>query len=230
MDLTREFLEKLEEMVQPHTVTEGIRTFVDKPMHMLVDEIAAEQPLHTNTLSSVVDYIKSDADYDALACDGKMIIHVEDEKTVWLYTEMNGFKKRNRLLLATALLSSFPFGQWLSLENFIISVQANFVADEHRDDRVIREWIKQANRRLEPMGKVILSSSSWRGYWISSDPDEIAAYLQEQASRARTQAKNDEPARRLLARLRGEKIIRVRSYIRRAKVEATPDGQEKWEV
>ena len=32
-----------------------------------------------------------------------------------------------------------------------------------RDDRVIREWIKQANRRLEPEGKVILSSSSWRG-------------------------------------------------------------------
>lgn len=132
MDLTREFLEKLEEMVQPHTVTEGIRTFVDKPMHMLVDEIAAERPLHTNTLSSVVDYIKSGADYDALACDGKMIIHVEDEKTVWLYTEMNSFKKRNSLLLATALLSSFPFGQWLSLENFIISVQANFVDDEHR--------------------------------------------------------------------------------------------------
>ena len=32
-----------------------------------------------------------------------------------------------------------------------------------RDDRVIREWIKQANRRLEAEGKVILSSSSWRG-------------------------------------------------------------------
>lgn len=58
-----------------------------------------------------------------------------------------------------------------------------------RDDRVIREWIKQANRRLEAEGKVILSSSSWRGYWISSDPEEIAAYLQEQGSRARTQAK-----------------------------------------
>lgn len=72
-----------------------------------------------------------------------------------------------------------------------------------RDDRVIREWIKQANRRLEAEGKVILSSSSWRGYWISSDPEEIAAYLQEQGSRARTQARNDEPARRLLARLRG---------------------------
>ena len=99
-----------------------------------------------------------------------------------------------------------------------------------RDDRVIREWIKQANRRLEAEGKVILSSSSWRGYWSSSDPEEIAAYLQEQGSRARTQARNDEPARRLLARLRGEKIIRVRSYIRRAKAESTLDGQEKWEV
>ena len=121
-------------MVQPQTLTEGIRTFVDKPMHMLVDEIAADTPLHTNSLSSVADYIKSNADFDALASDGRKIIHVEDEKTVWLYTEMNSFKKRSALLLASAWVSSFPFGQWLSLENFIISVQANFVADEHRDE------------------------------------------------------------------------------------------------
>ena len=134
MDLTREFLEKVEEMVQPQTLTEGIRTFVDKPMHMLVDEIAADIPLHTNSLSSVADYIKSNADFDALASDGRKIIHVEDEKTVWLYTEMNSFKKRSALLLASAWVSSFPFGQWLSLENFIISVQANFVTDEHRDE------------------------------------------------------------------------------------------------
>ena len=134
MDLTREFLEKVEEMVQPQTLTEGIRTFVDKPMHMLVDEIAADTPLHTNSLSSVADYIKSNADFDALASDGRKIIHVEDEKTVRLYTEMNSFKKRSVLLLASAWVSSFPFGQWLSLENFIISVQANFVTDEHRDE------------------------------------------------------------------------------------------------
>lgn len=134
MDLTREFLEKVEEMVQPQTLTEGIRTFVDKPMHMLVDEIAADTPLHTNSLSSVADYIKSNADFDALASDGRKIIHVEDEKTVWLYTEMNSFKKRSALLLASAWVSSFPLGQWLSLENFIISVQANFVTDEHRDE------------------------------------------------------------------------------------------------
>lgn len=134
MDLTREFLEKVEEMVQPQTLTEGIRTFVDKPMHMLVDEIAVDTPLHTNSLSSVADYIKSNADFGALASDGRKIIHVEDEKTVWLYTEMNSFKKRSALLLASAWVSSFPFGQWLSLENFIISVQANFVTDEHRDE------------------------------------------------------------------------------------------------
>ena len=134
MDLTREFLEKVEEMVQPQTLTEGIRTFVDKPMHMLVDEIAADTPLHTNSLSSVADYIKSNADFDALVSDGRKIIHVEDEKKVWLYTEMNSFKKRSALLLASAWVSSFPFGQWLSLENFIISVQANFVTDEHRDE------------------------------------------------------------------------------------------------
>lgn len=96
------------------------------------------------------------------------------------------------------------------------------------DDRTVRSQVKAANRRLE--GKVILSSSSWKGYWISSDPDEIDAYLREQASRARTQAQNDDPARKLLASLRGEKMVRVRSYLRRAPGTAYEELQERWEV
>lgn len=96
------------------------------------------------------------------------------------------------------------------------------------DDRTVRSQVKAANRRLE--GKVILSSSSWKGYWISSDPDEIDAYLREQASRARTQAQNDEPARKLLASLRGEKMVRVSSYLRRAPGTASEEPQERWEV
>lgn len=100
-----------------------------------------------------------------------------------------------------------------------------------KDDRTIREWIKQANRRLEADGKVILSSSTWKGYWISSDLEEIRDYVQEQENRSRTQAKNDEPARRLLAKLWGEKVIQVRGYVRRVPGAAeTQEAQQKWEV
>lgn len=71
----------------------------------------------------------------------------------------------------------------------------------------------------------------WKGYWISSDLEEIRDYVQEQENRSRTQAKNDEPARRLLAKLRGEKVIQVRSYVRRVLGAAeAQEGQEKWEV
>ena len=95
-------------------------------------------------------------------------------------------------------------------------------------DRIVRRKVKEANLRLE--GKVILSSSSWQGYWMSSDPGEIEAYLREQTSRARTQAQNDEPARKLLASLRGDKMIRVRSYVRRSPGVPLDDMQERWEV
>lgn len=74
-----------------------------------------------------------------------------------------------------------------------------------------------------------LASHDERDLW--SELFRVFDYVQEQENRSRTQAKNDEPARRLLAKLRGEKVIQVRSYVRRVPGAAeTQEGQEKWEV
>ena len=86
-----------------------------------------------------------------------------------------------------------------------------------RDDRVIREWIKRANRRLEPEGKVILSSSSWRGYWISSGR-RSALYCGEMAwaqySSPVVGSEQAAPLKVISGALRGKSLNRLHAILR----------------
>lgn len=61
MDMTRDFIEKLQEMDEPHEIDYSGRKFVDKEMSVLPQEALA-QPLKTSTLTSIVDYIMSGTD------------------------------------------------------------------------------------------------------------------------------------------------------------------------
>lgn len=58
------------------------------------------------------------------------MIHVEDYNRVLLTRELSTDKKRERLLHATDNTQVFPFGQYLSVENFIIAMQAYFIPDD----------------------------------------------------------------------------------------------------
>lgn len=98
-----------------------------------------------------------------------------------------------------------------------------------KGERNIRQQIKEANKRLGEQGKAILSSSAWKGYWISDDLNEMEEYLREQERRVNTQKKNDSPIRELVARKRGNGLVLVGSYTRRKRRDK-PAGQEKWEV
>ena len=97
-------------------------------------------------------------------------------------------------------------------------------------DRSIREHIKGANRALIGEGKAILSSSRARGYWISSEVQEMEEYLKESSRRARAQYRNDSPIRAYVMRRSGAGTIQVRAYTRRAKAGTRTDGQIRLEV
>lgn len=128
MDMTRDFLNGILENAAPNTMEYFGRTFTDKRMTALPREITAE-PLETKTLSSVVDYIISEADKAVLG-DRRFVIHVTDFGRVNLYKEMNQDKERDHLILSSVENCKFPFGQFMSIEQFIINVQSLFVQDE----------------------------------------------------------------------------------------------------
>ena len=92
-------------------------------------------------------------------------------------------------------------------------------------DRLLRDSIKQANKRLWPQGEAILSSSGSRGYWRSTSIEEMETYLLEADHRRRSQAINDDPIRRIVAKAKGYESIPVRAHFRRIHKKSQLDGQ-----
>lgn len=130
MDMTKDFLDRILAMDEPHTIELGGRLFSDKEVWPLPCGPVAGSPLCTESLSSVEDYILRNTDGDTLG-GGRFIIHVEGSRSVTLYKEMNKDKRRDCLLKAVANVSEFPFGRFMDVESFIINLQSSFVQDEN---------------------------------------------------------------------------------------------------
>jgi hypothetical protein len=131
MDMTRDFINKIQESAAPNEIDYQGRKYVDKGMTALPLDITAS-PLNTETLTSIVDYIKSNTDRNAIPIEnGAFVIHVADYNAVELYKELNADKKRDHLISASIEKCRFQFGQFMPIENFIINLQSAFVQDEN---------------------------------------------------------------------------------------------------
>lgn len=130
MDMTRDFLNRILDLDTPHEIDYAERKFTDKEMTALPRAITASA-LQTGTLSSIVDYITSGADSSALVRTGRFIIHVAGFDCVKLFKELNIDKERDNLITAKIENCRFPFGQFMSIEQFIINLQSAFVQSEN---------------------------------------------------------------------------------------------------
>lgn len=110
------------------------------------------------------------------------------------------------------IISFVPTGRENAVSRYDI---AKAVGISERD---VRFKIKEANKELERIGEAIVSSSSGRGYWRTSNIAEMEKYLQESSRRRSTQAKNDLPIQRIVSRAKGEALIYVKGYFRRIRV------------
>lgn len=130
MDMTKDYLNRLLELAEPHTIEYEGGLFVDKDMRPLPSEPVAKNSLCTSSLSSIVDYITQGTDAHVLP-GGRLIVHVEGSKAVTVQRELNADKLRDCLISAAPVVSSFPFGRFMDVESFIINLQSNFVQDEN---------------------------------------------------------------------------------------------------
>lgn len=133
MDMTKDFLNRVLELDEPHKIEYDGKTFTDKQIYPMLHE-AISVALSTSTLTSIVDYIKSDTDANVLNDiddDRRFVIHVKDYGNVELYKELNLDKRRDNLISASSDNGHFSFGNFMPLENFIICLQSMFVQDEN---------------------------------------------------------------------------------------------------
>lgn len=89
----------------------------------------AVQPLHVKTLTSLISYIKKDEERPTPF----FFLHVEDERTVTLWSALDSEGRREHLITANAIVPHFEYEYFHGVEELIIALQSQFVKTDDRD-------------------------------------------------------------------------------------------------
>lgn len=106
-------------------------TYSDKQLHR-INHVPYAKAIHMNTLSSLIDYIKSGVD----TFKEKMIIHVESPTCVSMYSALDAERNRENIVEVRANVPEFKFNSFIEHEAFCIGVQSKFV-NNHATDKAL---------------------------------------------------------------------------------------------
>lgn len=107
-----------------------IQTYSDKSLYLLNKNIPKADYITMHTLSSLVDYIKSNIDTMA----DKMIIEVASPTKVRLFSPLDDNRNREYLVEVDARVPDFKFNDFMDQEKFCINLQSKFL---NEGDRVL---------------------------------------------------------------------------------------------
>lgn len=112
------------------------QTYSDKPLNRLSKHIPEARSISMNTLSSLVDYIKTNVDTMA----EKMIIQVVSPTEVKLFSQLNEERDREYLVEVEAQIPGFRYGSFIDHEEFCINAQAKFIDDPDTDKALLLKF------------------------------------------------------------------------------------------
>lgn len=109
--------------------------YSDKQLHR-INPIPYASEIQLNTLSSLIDYIKSGVD----SFSGQMIIHVQSPTRVAMYSALDVERNREEIVTVNAQIPNFDFGRFMDHESFCIGVQSKFVNDTATDKALLLKF------------------------------------------------------------------------------------------
>lgn len=104
------------------------QTYSDKVLHRISHNPKADS-IGMSTLTSLVDYIKSQTD----AMSEKMIVQVVNPLEVCLISMLDDDRIREELVCVHGQVPEFPYGRYMDNESFLIALQAKFLKGADRD-------------------------------------------------------------------------------------------------
>ena len=120
-------IDKILQLAEPTIKDINGSTYSDKEMFKIDTDLRA-QPIKCKTLTGLTDYIF--ANREAFNGWKGYFLHVVDEYTVYLTSELDNDRRRENIMVATAQTPRIPVGKYYGQEEFLIGVQANFVPDD----------------------------------------------------------------------------------------------------
>lgn len=109
--------------------------YSDKPLQR-IKHIPKAAPITMSTLSSLVEYIKSNIDSYA----DKMIIHIQSPTKVSFYSKLDDERDRECIAEVNASIPGFRFNQFIDHETFCINLQSKFINDNDTDRALILKF------------------------------------------------------------------------------------------
>lgn len=120
--MLKDFIKYIVGLAEPHIQDIGGETYSDKPLHR-ISHIPYASEIRMNTLSSLIEYIKSGVD----SFGEKMIVHVQSPTCVSMYSALDVERNRENVVEVRANVPEFSFNQFMDHEAFCIGVQSKFI-------------------------------------------------------------------------------------------------------
>lgn len=103
--------------------------YSDKPLHRIDTYYPKADAIEMHTLTSLVDYIKSEVD----EMPPRMIVEVKSPTEVELYSQLDPNRDRESLVVASARVPGFEFDRFVEHEKFCINLQSKFISSDDRE-------------------------------------------------------------------------------------------------
>lgn len=103
--------------------------YSDKPPHRIDTYYPKADAIEMHTLTSLVDYIKSEVD----EMPPRMIVEVKSPTEVELYSQLDPNRDRESLVVASARVPGFEFDRFVEHEKFCINLQSKFIPSDDRE-------------------------------------------------------------------------------------------------
>lgn len=103
--------------------------YSDKPLHRIDTYYPKADAIEMHTLTSLVDYIKSEVD----EIPPRMIVEVKSPTEVELYSQLDPNRDRESLVVASARVPGFEFDRFVEHEKFCINLQSKFIPSDDRE-------------------------------------------------------------------------------------------------
>ena len=134
--MIKEALQYLVELGKAEEHTINGDTYSDKPLHRIDMYIPKANAIEMHTLTSLVDYIKSDVD----AMSEKMIVEVASPTKVNMYSQLDYNRDREKLVSVSARVPEFSFNNLKKKKKFCINLQSKFINDPQTDRSLILKF------------------------------------------------------------------------------------------
>ena len=133
--MLKSFIQYIVGMSAPIVQEINGETYSDKQLFR-ISHIPYAREITMNTLSSLIEYIKSGVD----TFGGKMIIHVQSPTQVSMYSALDVERKREDIVEVRANVPEFSFNRFDNHESFVIGVQSKFVDDPDTDKALLLKF------------------------------------------------------------------------------------------